>query len=202
MPTKKTTKESPEKKPKKKAVAKKKGRGGGVKRWEPKTSYSQCTVKELRFLKELFTPENKFRPTLAHQAAYGSSYEVARSNGYLVFNRLKPIIDQWLEEEGLSEQALKKKLIDMINATETKFFPYMKKKKDGEEYSEEQIITEKVVNDNHTQGEMLKLAFKAKGLLSDKSTREVDQIDKLIEAELRKLDIMEKLDNTGQDTPS
>ena len=33
----------------------------------------------------------------------------------------------------------------------------------------------------------LELAMKAKGMLSDKSTREIDQIDKLIELELEKL---------------
>jgi hypothetical protein len=79
----------------------------------------------------------------------------------------------------------------MLEAKETKFFPYIKKTKKIEDgdvvYTEEQVITERVVDDNHTQIDALKTAMKSKGMLSDKSTREVDQIDRLIELGLAQL---------------
>jgi hypothetical protein len=76
-----------------------------------------------------------------------------RSIGCENFTKLADKIKMWLDEEGLSENALKLKLINLLNAKETKFF-----QKDG-------IITQQVdVAAIETQRRALDMAMKIRGM--------------------------------------
>jgi hypothetical protein len=180
---------SPQKKkatePKKKPIKKKTEKRPTGKRKEMirggretvKTSIEQCTEKEMRFLDALFSPECDFVAYKAYQKAYPKANDsTARSKACFMYKRLLPIIRQWLDEAGLSKEHLKHKLLELINAEETKFFAH-----------EGFVISRENVKALHIQVKALELGMKAQGMLSDKSTREVDQIDELIEIELAKL---------------
>ncbi|HPW37681.1 MAG TPA: hypothetical protein PK922_14565, partial [Syntrophorhabdus sp.] len=52
---------------------------------------------------------------------------------------------------------------------------------------EGKVIETREVEAHAIQLKALELAMKARGMLSDKSTREIDQIDAIIEIELEKL---------------
>lgn len=182
------------KKPEKKITRRKERVKGG--RNTVKTDLNQCTEKERVFLDALFDPACEFLAWKAYKKAYpNSAYTTAKSNGYTTYRRLLPIIQSWLDEAGLSKEHLKHKLLTLLSAMETKFFPYMKKVTktemvDGklvrtkEEFQE---ITRVDVVALAIQIKALELGMKSHGMLSEKSTREVDQIDELIELELAKL---------------
>lgn len=172
--------------PKKKAPTKRKDRRKNqtekVARCSPKTKLSQCTEKELLFLDYLFG-EARFNATEAYCLALNILNKEdpivrnrARTGAHYYYHRLLPIIRLWLDEAGLSEEALKHKLLTLLNAKETKFFA-----KDGV------VIETRDVEALSIQMDALKTAMKARGMLSEKSTREVDQIDRLIGIELAKL---------------
>lgn len=147
-----------------------------AKKTTEKTSTDQCTDKEVKFLTHLFG-EAKFNATKAYgMAGFQASPHTAKVGACKLSKKLRPIIDQWLDEAGLTEEHLKFKLLSMLDAKETKFFSHNGKVKDTREVEALGI-----------QMKALEFAMKAKGMLSDKSTREVDQIDKLIEIELEKL---------------
>lgn len=169
---------------------------GGSKKHGPKTLYDQCTEKEKAFLAALFSTETNFVAYKAYLAAYpGISIVTAKCNGYRLYKQLIPIIQQILDELGLTREHLKMKLLELLNANETRLLPYIKKtvkreKVDGKwvvTTSDDQVITEKEVKALSIQVKALELAMKSQGMLSEKSTREVDQIDELIEIELAKL---------------
>ena len=148
----------------------------GTRMLEPKTSLDECTEKEKKFFYELIGDAN-FNVKVAYATAYGSSNDnSSRANGCRLYRRLLPIIRGWLDEAGLSEERLKIKLLELLEAKETKFFAH-----------EGNVVTEKEVKAYSIQMEALKTAMKARGMLSEKSAREVDQIDRLIEIELEKL---------------
>ncbi len=76
-----------------------------------------------------------------------------RNIGCQNFTLLSDKISEWLDEQGLSENALKTKLLNLMNAKETKFF-----QKDG-------IVTDKRdVEAIETQRRTLDMAMKVKGL--------------------------------------
>lgn len=162
-----------------------------------KESIEECYETELLFLDYLFG-EARFNASEAYRLATGKleMTQAIRVQGYVYYHRLRPIIVKMLDEMGLSEEALKKKLIDLLNAKETKFFPYIKKitrkepTSDGKVKTikeEEQVVTEVEVESLSIQIDALKAAMKMRGMLSEKSSREVDQIDRLIEIELERL---------------
>jgi len=145
---------------------------------EPETiiSFEQCTGKELKFLDALFGEAN-FNATKAYElAGFEASYQNRRPNACKLIKKLGPIIRQWLDDAGLNEVALKFKLLQKIEARETKFFQH-----------EGKVIETREVEPHAIQLKALELAMKARGMLSDKSTREIDQIDAIIEIELEKL---------------
>lgn len=51
-------------------------------------------------------------------------YQEACQRGYRVLQAVKPYVKKWLEEEGLDEVSLKSKIIQGMNAVETKFFAH------------------------------------------------------------------------------
>ena len=79
----------------------------------------------------------------------------ARVQGCKTKKRLMPHINNWLEDQGLSDDALKRKGIDLLNARRTQFFRH------------EGIVTdERTVDDTTTQTKALELMMKVKGLIS------------------------------------
>ena len=132
--------------------------------------------KELKFLNFLFGEAN-FNATNAYElAGFQASHQNARPNACKLTKKLSPIIKQWLDDAGLTEAHLKMKLLQKLEAKETKFFAH-----------EGRVIETREVEAHTIQIKALELAMKAKGMLSDKSTREIDQIDQFIEIELKKL---------------
>jgi phage terminase small subunit len=85
--------------------------------------------------------------------------------GYQNSKKLQKRINTWLDESGLSEAALKEKLVELLFAKETKFF-----QKDGK-------ITEQVdVNNYGVQRQALEMAFKIKGMF-EKDNAQRGQVD-------------------------
>ncbi len=143
-----------------------------------KTDIQKCTIKELKFLDYLFG-EAQFNATKAYKlAGFQASPQNARIAASKLSKKLYPIIRQWLDEAGLTENHLKFKLIRLLDAKETKFFSH-----------EGKVTDQRGVEALGIQIKALELAMKAKGMLSEKSAREVDQIDQLIEIELEKLGV-------------
>ncbi|MBP8746150.1 MAG: hypothetical protein KBH86_13625 [Syntrophorhabdus sp.] len=141
-----------------------------------KTGIERKTGKELKFLDFLFGDAN-FNATLAYKmAGFSASNSNIRTNAHKLLKKLSPLVKQWLDDVGLTDANLKIKLLQKLEAKETKFFTH-----------EGKVITRVEVDALSIQLKALELAMKAKGMLSDKSTREIDQIDKLIELELEKL---------------
>ena len=92
------------------------------------------------------------------ESVYAAGYKVtshdsARNIGYANFKACQDKINKWLEEEGLSETALKLKLLSLLEAKETKFFTHQ-----GE------IIEEREVEAIETQRKTLDMAIKVRGL--------------------------------------
>lgn len=152
------------------------------KRWDTKeeTSKGRCTAKELKFLDFLFGEAN-FNASRAYELAFQTRHESARVGACNLLKKLYPIIKQLLDDAGLTENHLKFRLIRLLDAKETKFFSH-----------EGKVTDKRDVNALGIQIKALELAMKARGMLSDKSAREIEQIDELIEIELNKLAIAVK----------
>ncbi|MCK5018042.1 MAG: hypothetical protein KAS32_13380 [Candidatus Peribacteraceae bacterium] len=115
-----------------------------------------ATKKEiwLRYFLDDSNPATYMNRTQSAMAAKynAKSYDDFAHIGANNFKRCKKIISKWLDEQGLSEAALKTKLITLLDAKETKFFAY------------EGVITdEREVNAIETQRRSLDMAFKVKG---------------------------------------
>ena len=86
----------------------------------------KLTLKQRAWLRAFLDPSNPStyfnRARSAQAAGYRcNSYEAFGSMGHQNFKKLEPLIDQWIEENGLSDTALKAKLLELIDAKETKF---------------------------------------------------------------------------------
>ncbi len=69
------------------------------------------------------------------------------------FRKLRDIIEKWLDENALSEAALKAKMLSLVNAKEIKFF------------SEKGVVTDqREVEAIETQRKTLDMALKVKGM--------------------------------------
>ena len=75
------------------------------------------------------------------------------SLGHENFRYHEDSINEWLEKNGLSENALKIKLLSLLEAKETKFFQH-----------EGMVTDEREVEAIETQRRTLDMAFKARGL--------------------------------------
>jgi len=147
-------------------------------RWDiqEKHEFEECTEIEKKFLNALFGEAN-FNASKAYSIAIRKDIcGAVRSQAHVVYKRVRPIIVKWLDDMGLSESGIKAKILEKFGAKETKFF-----------HHEGKVIETREVEAHAIQLEAVKLAAKILGMTSDKSTREVDQIDRLIEIELEKL---------------
>ena len=90
----------------------------------------------------------------ARAAKYQCTTEESyRSVGYQNFIKCADKIEKWLDEYGLSENALKIKLLSLMKAKETKFFAFQ-----GE------VIEQIEVEALETQRKTLDMALKVKGM--------------------------------------
>jgi len=90
----------------------------------------------------------------AKRAGYNcSTDESFRSVGTQNFTKCTDKINQWLEDNGLSENALKLKLLSLLEAKETKFFQH-----------EGIVSDQREVDAIETQRRTLDMAMKLKGL--------------------------------------
>lgn len=90
----------------------------------------------------------------AKRAGYkASSEESFRQIGCQNFTKLNDKISKWLDENGLSENALKIKLVSLLDAKETRFFSW-----------EGQVTDQREVEAIETQRRTLDMAMKAKGM--------------------------------------
>ena len=90
----------------------------------------------------------------ARRAGYKCTTEESyRSVGYQNFIKVADKIEKWLDEYGLSENALKIKLLSLMEAKETKFFAFQGK-----------VIEKKEVEAIETQRKTLDMALKVKGM--------------------------------------
>jgi len=115
-------------------------------------------------------PRGKQIPWLFHYLDQGgpgfmNASESARLAGYKAngdqsfgvigcenLKKLKPLIEEWMEEEAFSPSALRKKHIGLLNAKTTKFATH-----------EGKITDEREVEDNGTQIKALDMAYRIKG---------------------------------------
>lgn len=108
--------------------------------------------KQVKWLKHFLDVENSdtFLNKRASALAAGYKSGTAGSANFLYY---KDKIDQWLEDVGLSENALKIKLLSMLDAKETKLFAF-----------QGVVIDERDVEAFSIQQKALDMAFKIKGL--------------------------------------
>ena len=176
--------------PKSKAPAKKpKSKSKALVKATPKTppkprgtyngGFPRARINERRFF-DAYIGEAEFVGWKAYKIVNPHvTNESARAHAPGIMRRIQPMLERWLDEVGLSDVALKTKLVKLLDAKEKRFFPYIK--------GDEQVITEVEVDALAIQARMLELSMKARGMLSEKSSREIRQIDELIAIELAKL---------------
>jgi hypothetical protein len=144
------------------------------------------TIRDRQFFDALIGPAEFVSYKAYHIVHPKATMETARSQAPRMMRKIQPMIKQFLDEEGLSDTALKTKLIQLMNAKETKFFAH-----------EGIVIETREVEALSIQTKNLELAMKNRGMLSEKSAREVEQIDQLIEIELEKLALARQGGNAG-----
>lgn len=168
-----------EKKPKSKALVASRKPRTPRQRAMDEAHLTTTLINDRKFF-DAYIGEAKFSAWRAYMVAHPNVTPAsARAHAPAVMRRVQPLLDQWLEDAGLSDNALKLKLIELLHAKEKRFFPYLKGGK--------QVITEVEVEALSIQAKMIELCMKAKGMLSEKSSREINQIDELIALELAKL---------------
>lgn len=124
------------------------------------------------------------------------------SMGSQNYRKLRGRIDKWLTEEGLSEASLKKKLIDLLSASETKFITIKGKitdqddlpayctvlvnstqtklaGKDAVEYDEEHTVIAIDMTALEVQRRSLDMAFKVKGMYVNEDSGIEDSLARL-----------------------
>lgn len=129
---------------------------------KPAERINELTQKQRLWLKYYLDPDCGFNATTAARlAGYAPTrdpdkpaYWQLRVQGSKNLKRCKLLIEKWLDQEGLSEAVIKRKIIAGMNANETKFFVH------------EGRITEEVnVEALAIQQKYVELACKVKGLL-------------------------------------
>lgn len=99
----------------------------------------------------------------ARRAGYKSkSEEGLRHMGCENFAKLSDKLEKWFDEVGLSENALKKKLLSLVEAKETKFFSTPEKDENGATTGI--MIVEREVEAIETQRRTLDMAIKVRGM--------------------------------------
>lgn len=113
--------------------------------------------KRIIWLKFFLDQDNKDTFLNGTESARAAGYKAATDStlagiGSNNFKALKKKIDIWLEEEGLSDTALKMKLLNLLEAKETKFFAH-----------QGCVTDEREVEALEVQRRSLDMAFKIKG---------------------------------------
>jgi len=99
----------------------------------------------------------------ARRAGYKcKSEESLRKLGCKNFTKVADKLEKWFDEVGLSENALRKKLLSLIGAKETKFFSTPQKDADGK--TVDIMIVEREVEAIETQRRTLDMAIKVRGM--------------------------------------
>ena len=118
------------------------------------------TPKQLLWLQSYLDESNPvtfFNKTGSARAAqYRCNSDAAfRAVGYQNFTKLHHLIDQWLDEHGLSEARLKSLLAEGLNCVETRFFTHQGK-----------VTETREVVPLETRRRYLEMALKVKGLFA------------------------------------
>ena len=111
----------------------------------------------------------------ARQAGYSYANEdCLRQTGCRLFTKHTDIIEKWFNEVGLSENALKNKLLSLLEAKETKFFTtptkIMVTIDDKETVVDDILIKQVEVESLEVQRKTLDMAIKVRGLYAEKRT--------------------------------
>ena len=126
---------------------------------------NKCTKKEI-WLKHFLDNSNPTTFLNKVQSVKAAKYKCngdpsCASLGHENFKYHTKRINQWMEEEGLSENALKIKLLSLMDVTETKFFSATETDLEGKVSI---IIEERQIPAIETQRRTLDMAIKVRGL--------------------------------------
>jgi len=114
----------------------------------------RLTLKEKKWLRAYFNHGNKLRA--AKDAGYRCTSDLSYGEiGYQNFIKLEKYITEWLDKECLSETALKKKITELMQAKEKRFFAH-----------EGVVVEEREVEALETQRRTLDMAIKVRGMYS------------------------------------
>lgn len=106
------------------------------------------------------------RAESAKAAGYKCKDENFKKVGWANYKHFEPRIVKWLDEAGLSEGALKLKLLQLLDAKETKFFSHMGKVKSRVD-----------VQSLGIQVKALEMALKVKGMFApEKRDHRVEEV--------------------------
>ncbi|WP_027178779.1 hypothetical protein [Maridesulfovibrio bastinii] len=126
----------------------------------------------------------------ARAAGYKCKDENFRKIGWENYKDYEPQIAEWLDENGLSESALKLKLASLLDAKEVKVFQY-----------EGRVIKSEEFNSLGIQLKALEMALKVKGMFAPEK-REItnkndfsDLTDEQLDKELAQLEEWDKKQN-------
>lgn len=130
---------------------------------QPATDISQLSIPQKKWFKEFLICLNR---TEAAEKAYKtknrkSLWELGSQN----FRRCSKLIGLWLDENGLSKEALESRLVKGFDVKETKFFPY--RTKDEKTGEERQIIDKIEVESIGEQRRYLEMGMRAKGMFKE-----------------------------------
>lgn len=119
----------------------------------------------------------------ARRAGYSYANEdCLRVTGCRLFASQTDIIEKWFDEVGLSENALKSKLLSLLEAKETKFFTTPIKIMvtiDGKETAVDDILIKQVeVESLEVQRKTLDMAIKIRGMYAEKRMISLDVEEK------------------------
>ena len=109
------------------------------------------------------------------ESARAAGYKANNENnlycvGWQNYRKLQSLIEKWIDENELSNVALKNKLVSLIEAKETRFFAY-----------EGKVISREEVNALETQRKSLEMAMKVKGMFEKDNTQQKSDLYILID---------------------
>ena len=117
------------------------------------------TGRRAKWLKAFLDVDNPSTFLCRAGAARAAGYKASSKGSFSAIGSenlkiLKPRVEKWLDEAGMSEAHLKIKLLQGLEASQIKFFAYQGR-----------VVTEKEVIDWPTRLGFLKLAMQARGML-------------------------------------
>ncbi len=122
-------------------------------------SVKDLTAKQLAFFMAIIdvdSPGTYMNAVRSYMHAYpNSKLCTARAAGTVLRQRVQPLIDRWMDEDGLTESYLKGRLLELTTAKRTKFFAHKGK-----------VIDEKSIDALDTQIKAVELAMKFRGMFT------------------------------------